>query len=393
MNRFPFFVNPYPDELLLSYILRTLTRNGIDIEVFEKLYLGKRLLKIDRFSFDAKQAFWAFYRCLPSEYEVEASELFLSLSTFPFESIFMTPERQMHYINNVFRATDKLNPKIRAPFRTISLCPLCVSEDTDQYGEPYLHRSHQLPGICVCPKHHIRLHIYREYNQETAEFIYSPIDTNLPEEDLNAYADYAQTVFLSGVRSDLKRIKETISWGLKHRGYKTSFPPISIEKLISEWEHRALFDAAIGNGSLTSGSFDLWLSALEKKQPQDILALLMFLFPNPQELIEEITTGRELVHKYTCQSCKTKYYASPLAQETGFGCPKCDEKLSYTERYSHIVQILGKGEYELEEPYVSSNKETKLYHRCCGEEVLIEPRRFIYYGERCLCRRRQQSTD
>lgn len=40
MTRVPFFLNPYPDKLLLSYILRTLRRNGIDLDVFEKYYVG-----------------------------------------------------------------------------------------------------------------------------------------------------------------------------------------------------------------------------------------------------------------------------------------------------------------------------------------------------------------
>lgn len=37
------------------------------------------------------------------------------------------------------------------------LCSLCVIEDINQYGEPYWHRSHHLPGTLVCEKHNIML--------------------------------------------------------------------------------------------------------------------------------------------------------------------------------------------------------------------------------------------
>jgi len=33
------------------------------------------------------------------------------------------------------------------------VCPLCVKEDRERYGETYWHLSHQLQGIDVCHKH------------------------------------------------------------------------------------------------------------------------------------------------------------------------------------------------------------------------------------------------
>ncbi len=384
MNRFSFFLNPYPDELLLSYILRILRRNGIDLDVFEKYYVGDRLLKIDKLSFDAKQAFWAFYQSLSFDHEVDAGEFFLSLSTFPFQSIFMTRERQMNYINNVFRKVDKLNPLVRVPFKTISVCPVCVTEDNKQHGEPFLHRVHHLPGVCVCPKHHVLLHQYQDYNEQEAAFEYAPIESNIPEEDLIAYADYAQAIFSSGVRSDIKTVKEAIYVKFRLRKYLPSGSYKKFFDAIKNWKHCALLRPL--HVLRYEGALDLWLSAIEGKAPQDILALLMFLYPEPQELIDQIATDRDLICKYTCPNCGNVFYTNPLAQETGFGCPQCDEKLSDTERYSHIVQVLGQGEYELKEPYVSNSRQTRMFHRRCGQEFTIKPGRFIYYGGRCLCR-------
>ena len=40
---------------------------------------------------------------------------------------------------------------------SLFLCPKCAEDDIKQFGEPYWHRSHQLPGSLVCFKHNVRL--------------------------------------------------------------------------------------------------------------------------------------------------------------------------------------------------------------------------------------------
>jgi hypothetical protein len=40
----------------------------------------------------------------------------------------------------------------------LSYCPICYKEDKTQYGEPYIHRSHQLNGMLICPYHRCYLH-------------------------------------------------------------------------------------------------------------------------------------------------------------------------------------------------------------------------------------------
>ena len=38
-------------------------------------------------------------------------------------------------------------------FQYLRYCPACLEEDTKFIGEPYWHRTHQLPGVLVCPFH------------------------------------------------------------------------------------------------------------------------------------------------------------------------------------------------------------------------------------------------
>ena len=41
--------------------------------------------------------------------------------------------------------------------RWLRFCPLCLREDERRYGEPYWHRSHQVPGVHVCHRHQMML--------------------------------------------------------------------------------------------------------------------------------------------------------------------------------------------------------------------------------------------
>ncbi len=36
---------------------------------------------------------------------------------------------------------------------TTHICPSCIVEDAEEYGSPYIHRAHQIPGVTACWKH------------------------------------------------------------------------------------------------------------------------------------------------------------------------------------------------------------------------------------------------
>lgn len=40
---------------------------------------------------------------------------------------------------------------------SLRVCLSCLREDAETYGTPYVHLSHQVPGVCVCPKHQVWL--------------------------------------------------------------------------------------------------------------------------------------------------------------------------------------------------------------------------------------------
>lgn len=48
------------------------------------------------------------------------------------------------------RAIDLPKRFVNEPVR---LCPLCLHEDVQKYGVPYIHLSHQMPSVRACSKH------------------------------------------------------------------------------------------------------------------------------------------------------------------------------------------------------------------------------------------------
>lgn len=67
-------------------------------------------------------------------------------------------------------------------------CSSCFTEDLKQYGEPYFHRIHQVPGVFVCPKHNVWLHPFKEKaSLNKHEFIALPLILNdsLKYEEIN----------------------------------------------------------------------------------------------------------------------------------------------------------------------------------------------------------------
>lgn len=374
---------PYPDELLLSYFFRTLNRNGIDLEIFEKLFVGEKHFQDHTFSYETKKEFLPFFQCLQDNYHHDAGELFLALSTFPFQAIFMTQEEQMQYVNNVFRPVDRLNTLMMPRIKDLCICPSCWQEDIEKYNEPYFHRVHQLPGVYVCPTHHKPLRGFSGRTEKIAEFSINDYKTFLlrfPEEDMIAYAEYAQALLLSNVHTDISHVIVETETEFARRGYYDTSSESGPQKDLSSWEHNALFP---GLFHISEFFFNQSFIALKDQSPDNLIRILMFLFPDPQELAVRITTEKELIGKDICPDCGSVYYATPFAKEAGWGCPLCDSRSSIDERFRCMVQLLGKGEYDVREPFVSNAKRVTLYHHACGNEIDISPRDFIYRGKRC----------
>src|SRR5690606_21908020 len=101
---------------------------------------------------------------LGPNYSVE--KLMSENTLYPFYAPFVTKEKQQKIFEDVaadarglFGRLGILPSKIDNK-KGLYFCKDCIVEDIEKFGEPYVHREHQLPAIYYCPHHECILIMY-----------------------------------------------------------------------------------------------------------------------------------------------------------------------------------------------------------------------------------------
>jgi hypothetical protein len=153
-----FFPKPYPDEILYSILARYHIRSGnmsLKLTMQELLMPTMRSLPADLpCNLDALVAKLALISKITIEAIVQKHTL------YPFYAAFLPSERAQQVLQ-AMRSNDggSIHSKvgIRASLvsvpRYFRFCPQCLQDDQKAYGELYWHRTHQVPGVLICPHH------------------------------------------------------------------------------------------------------------------------------------------------------------------------------------------------------------------------------------------------
>ena len=94
----------------------------------------------------------------------DARELVMQHTMFPYRARFLPLQRRRLVMHSaLIRKTGVTLQMSRAKTRYYSFegdkplylryCPICAEEDRRHYGEAYLHRSHHIYGVDICPIH------------------------------------------------------------------------------------------------------------------------------------------------------------------------------------------------------------------------------------------------
>lgn len=155
MLKIPYIPTAYPDETLGSLLTRLFLHNGIGI--WRHIVNEGNLRRTDRnSSFHTIPApDGGASRLLPTlGYSYE--EMLHKLTVLPFWLAFNNATSPIGRIsidkNNGSNTKLYLLRHPRTPLGS-RFCPTCLQEDLESFGEPYLHRHHQLPVAIVCAKH------------------------------------------------------------------------------------------------------------------------------------------------------------------------------------------------------------------------------------------------
>ncbi len=154
----PFFTEPYPDELIYSAIARYHFYSGnIDYkDTLEEVFQSRSVIP----SVEIGSHLHALTHQLGNNYSV--GHLLAKHTIYPFYAPFLSKQRQQEIILDVQGNGRGLYTRLGMVAGGICkkdelyYCSQCAQVDMDKYGEPYIHREHQLQGIDLCVHHHLQ---------------------------------------------------------------------------------------------------------------------------------------------------------------------------------------------------------------------------------------------
>ncbi|MCR1972665.1 TnsD family transposase [Clostridium sporogenes] len=171
-----FFTDPYKDELIYSAISRYHYYTGnIDYkDTLEELF-GKRSIVP---SLEIGSNIDTLSKNLGDRYTAE--NIIKKHTIFSYYSPFLPKDRKVELIKEiVYRDGNGIYAKLGMVAGSICkknkiyYCPCCAKNEIEKYGEPYIHREHQLQGIYICPHDGVELKEYSvdKSNSSRIEFI------------------------------------------------------------------------------------------------------------------------------------------------------------------------------------------------------------------------------
>lgn len=372
------YIKPYPDELLYSWIHRLADANILPVTTFSDAYLGNTDSRIGTLEYDVSKELP--HLCSNLYEKQNVLSLYTSLTTYSFEAIFLEPGRQVKHINRIYR-NDALSPAINKLFNSIKICPECIKEDMQTYGEPYIHRAHQLSGVCTCYKHNTGLKQFMGIKGHACE--YSPDDyTDVEYEshfqtEYEEYSRYCQKLLEANTGGSSYALKEIIFNCLKDKGY-------SVDNQYASF----INDFNNGIGKLFIGDINKYLkTTLISAKYLDVfntVLILMFLLPDVNQLISRLNNYENNISFYVCNACGKEYISNPLAQRQGWGCPYCNTIDNPEEAFKEIVPVIS-ADYEYVSGFVSLDKKCIMHHKVCNKDFEIKPRAYLYENTRCTC--------
>ncbi|MCY9697587.1 TnsD family Tn7-like transposition protein [Paenibacillus alginolyticus] len=153
-------MKPYPDEILVSVLARYHDMKGQmhTKPILRDIYgVGHKKTSVD----------------LPSSVgsiishgiiDSTVDEVIEKCTLFPFYRPFLSESQAAEVYKlmmgdggSATHLTSGIMPSVVRNSDSLRLCPVCLTDDIQNNGEPYWHREHQLPGMIICSIHEIEL--------------------------------------------------------------------------------------------------------------------------------------------------------------------------------------------------------------------------------------------
>lgn len=371
-----FFPTPYPDECYYSILCRYFIRSGStnNSHTIKKLFGNAQCLSTSLF-FPIRLD--CIERWIPKAAAITRKTIAMNHSMYPYMAMVFSEKFRKDMARVLSGQEPQMNVDLYGRHKSWRLwpeylryCPRCVSEDKRLYGESYWHRTHQLPGMIYCTKHHVRLMDSDVPVRATTNTFYAASEASLSELNNNTDDDYSQykELFL--------RIGQESEWLLQH-GMKIDWEfDFRAKYMILLREKDAATVQGIADYNLIENRFNAywsrgflemlysslddtrgWIREIQEARlmtfkPIYHILLMCFLKGSVKEFVEcEVSENPFGKSPWPCQNPICKHYGSDgcknfdIRYENGvatgfFQCEKCGMLYKQTKRKGKTGQVL-----------------------------------------------------
>lgn len=400
----PIFFPPDKDELLYSFFYRLCKANCLSMDNLYTYIFGEPTTT-KTFYIDFHKDFSLFYNVLPNNYRQKytMAELILSMDMLSGMALAMNREVQTRYIcgyTDYYKYMSML-PKLHD--NNYKVCPDCLKED----DVPYLHRSHQIPGVSICYKHGCSLmEIKKQFTKNIIpsdlnlfdDVYQKPVDKLIDFEPAKVYADAAHKLMQLGLDVDIFDTLDVLNRHLMAKGYKKGCNDDRfidfLEKSVYSPCLSTLLNWNIGNRAYTF-SVDKYKTVLATILVAYNNDIDLFISELKQSVIDSLHCDNDnmlnafnkhqLANTYRCNRCGRLIVMTSWGVKHGILCPHCDNPNEQQFYMNTIKSFLSDGEYELIGDVKNGKTPIKLYHKICEKNIMVSPVNFVFGHKRCGC--------
>lgn len=389
-----------PDELYFSYLVRLAKVNCLPYDLARERITGSRCR-----SFDIREGFDRFCDCMGLDEEFDRAMIYLALSTFAFEGLFMTVGRQTRYICGVSDMPGFYSKK--GLFDKLRFCSACCEDDIRRFGRIYAHRAHQLTGVKTCYIHGIPLIECGYLDRDNIRLDYIMSGGQMIEVDTGlfcletAYSVFAKSLLDASLNADIRLLRDIAFDRLRNKGYG-DFLNSSFKLDFEDTGFEQFMDKDII-------SFRRSMADVDLIAPKNMVALLMFLYVNSEEMVRDLreksrssknypgfkllSEHNGIIKSYYHEDCGKSFMMTDMGMDIGIGCVHCAGKEQLGDFYKRLILQMGNQRYIPVGNFKSHGRSMALLHKDCGKTCEISPAGFVFNGARCPCEKQLSYED
>ena len=416
MTKIPLLIEPEKDELMVSYLWRLAQHNGFE-HVTELLYgyiwpnNDPRPLKNRYVRADANNVFPAFFQAV--ELPIDPVKFYLDHTLYKGIVPLTTDGVHMQIVAHAFHNDNNFASLLGNPDIMIDefrVCPCCQKEDVETKGFWYYHVPHHIPGVTMCAKHCVPLHVLKRSSKRnlrsaklfdtTNEF---QIKSELHQEWAHRYATFSASLCEAKIDTDASIMQKAILNTLKEQGVYDdtekllhSIHDAGCDTITDEQAVRAVKTSMHGGRNI---------SLIQN------LSFMVLCFPSITDLqnaIDAVPQDHEDLDRFLSLSSE-QYdivgdFYRPLLEmvkrDTGehflttlkgfiYGWREnsTDAQKTSNEKFKELFQNASDGSYHLLTDFIGSSQNITVSHDICHNEYQIAARDFLIKGRRCNCER------